>query len=93
MTVLDQYLYKKWSIEPSNCTAAIIIFTALLSVITWLRVMSYRVDLAWITMLWTGVVLPTTVLLGVVVFGERMSMLHWAGCCLIFLGALMLSGT
>lgn len=76
---LGEYLSKKYALEPSWEKVAGILAAYLVSVILWLPAIRETKDLARTGAAWSVLGLAMTVVLGVGVFGERLSGTQWVG--------------
>ena len=77
-----EYLSKIWGFKPSWCITAAVAGTYAIGTLFWLPALLHKNDLARMGMLWYLLTTPMTILLGVLIFKEKLTQGQWAGIAL-----------
>ena len=86
-----EFLSKKFAIAPSALFVVVILFAYGLSELAWLPAILQKHQLSIVGVLWSVLSLLATVLIGIVVFGERVNALGMIGIVLAFISVVLLS--
>jgi len=74
-----EYLSKLWGYKPGWGLTAAVVASYVAGVLLWLPALLHKNDLARMGTLWYLLTTPTTILLGVVVFKEKLTPMQWVG--------------
>lgn len=76
------YFSKFWAEKPSIILVAAVILSYVLSSLTWLPALLHKNHIATMGTLWFLLGTAAVVIVGVLVFGETLTMNHWIGIML-----------
>lgn len=74
-----EYLSKLWGYKPGWGLTAAVVASYAVGTLLWLPALLHKNDLARMGTLWYLLTTPTTILLGVLVFKEKLTPTQWAG--------------
>lgn len=86
-----EFLSKKFAIDPSIKYVAYILVAYGLGTLAWLPAILQKNQLSVVGTIWSVMSLLATVLIGVILFGEKLSMFGWTGIATAFLSIILLS--
>lgn len=86
-----EFLSKKFALHPGWTVFAFILFVDILSIATWLPAIFQNNDLSSTGVVWSVVSLGLTVFVGIVLFGEEMTVIKFAGIALGAISVALLS--
>ena len=86
-----EFLSKKFALAPSWGYVFIILVPYTLGVLAWLPAILIKNQLSIVGAIWSVLSLAATVLIGVLIFSEKLSMLGIIGLVLAFISVLLLS--
>ncbi len=84
-----EYLSKKWGMNPSWPFAITIGVIYGIGGLVWLPALLYKNELATIGVAWEVLAATMTVAIGVLIFHEHVSAMHWLGIALALTGLLL----
>ena len=76
---MGEFYSKKWAINPDWQKMTMLIGSYLVSVLLWLQAIGQTKELAVTGAVWSVLSLAITVLLGTMIFGEKLELGHWIG--------------
>ena len=74
-----EYLSKRWGMQPSLRFAVLVVAVYAVGTFAWLPALLHKNQLALMGTLWLVLATVATVGVGVLVFGEQLSVLQWVG--------------
>lgn len=83
-----EYFSKIWAAKPNIGLAIVVVFTSVLSAFTWLPALLHRNEIAIMGTIWLLLATVAVIVVGVVFFQEKISLIEWIG---IGLGLLALA--
>lgn len=86
-----EFLSKKWGQNPGLGLTVAVLIAYMLGSLTWLPALLHKNELARMGTLWYLLTTPMTVLLGVVIFHEKLTDGQWAGIALAALALFLLA--
>lgn len=88
---VGEYLSKRWGQSPNAGMALAVVATYAVGSLLWLPALLHKNELARMGTLWYLLTTPMTVLLGVVVFGEKLDAQQWVGIALALVALWLLA--
>jgi len=88
---IGEYLSKKFALEPKVRTFIYIVLVYNIGTLTWLPAIVQRNQLAIVGTIWSAVALLTTIFIGVLIFGEKVSLFGVIGILLAFTSIIFLA--
>jgi len=86
-----EFLSKKWGQNPGWMLTGAVVATYALGSLMWLPALLHKNELARMGMLWCLLTTPLTVIMGTIVFHEKLSNGQWVGIALAMVALLLLS--
>lgn len=88
---VGEYISKTWANSPTTLEVICVMAASALSALLWLPALFSENRLALMGTSWLVLATATTVILGVVVFGERLSAVQWGGVIFAIVAFILLS--
>ncbi len=88
---IGEFLSKKFALHPHAPDIIYILIVYTLGALAWLPALMQRNQLSIIGTMWSVSSLVTTVLIGIVLFGEKISTMSIAGIVVAFIAIILLS--
>ena len=88
---VGEYISKTWANSPSTSELWAVIAASAMSAFFWLPALFTKNHLAIVGTTWIVLATITTIILGVVFFGEKLSALQWMGVALALTSLVILS--
>ena len=88
---IGEFLSKKFALNPSAILVVSILVTYSIGVVLWLPAILQKNQLSIVGTMWSVLSLLTTILIGVIIFGEKVSLLGSLGIATAFLAIILLS--
>lgn len=88
---LGEFLSKKFALNPNLTLVIIILVVYSVSVLFWLPAILQKNQLSIVGTMWSVLSLLTTVLIGVLIFGEKLNFTGFIGIVFAFLAIILLS--
>lgn len=85
-----EYFSKKWSLEPGVLVTLVAVLFYTLSSALWLPALLNKQQLAVTGMAWLALAMTSTVIIGVVIFREPVSVVQWIGIGLAAVAVILL---
>lgn len=85
-----EYTSKLWGYKPSVTLTLAVLFAYSIGVLAWLPALLHKNDLARMGTLWYLLSTPSTILIGVLLFKEKLSPSQWLGMALACLALWLL---
>ena len=86
-----EFLSKKFALHPTTTLVVIIVVTYSVGVLLWLPAILQKNQLSIVGTMWSVLSLLTTILIGVLVFKENVSLMGFLGIIFAFLSIVLLS--
>lgn len=90
---IGEYISKTWANSPSSIEVIAVVSASALSAFFWLPALFSENKLAEMGTAWLILATISTVVIGVFVFGERLTPMQWAGAVLALVAFLLLTST
>ncbi|MEI8337718.1 MAG: hypothetical protein WCF92_01060 [bacterium] len=88
---LGEFFSKKFAISPSIAWIVYLVIVDILSLLAWLPAIMQKSQLSIIGTMWSVISLVLTVLIGVLIFGEKLNTLSIAGIIFALISIILLS--
>jgi multidrug transporter EmrE-like cation transporter len=88
---MGEFLSKKFAIQPRGMLVFFILLSYSIGVLAWLPAILAKNQLSIVGALWTVIGLLTTVLIGVLIFGEKLNGIGIAGIVVALIAIFLLS--
>ncbi|OGG37944.1 hypothetical protein A2127_01005 [Candidatus Jorgensenbacteria bacterium GWC1_48_12] len=88
---IGEFLSKKFTINPSVTSVVIILLVYSVGVLCWLPAMLQKNQLSITGVMWSVLSLLTTVMIGVLLFGEKLNFIGTMGIITAFISIVLLS--
>ena len=85
-----EYLSKIWALGPSIPILIFVLIIYSLGVLFWLPALLHKNQLAIMGTIWTMLGTLATVLIGILIFHEKLTLIQWLGVALAFLSLFLL---
>lgn len=86
-----EFLSKKFALNPNFTLVVIIIITYSIGVLLWLPAILQKNQLSIVGVMWSMLSLLSTILIGVLIFGEKLSIIGIIGIIFAFISIILLS--
>jgi multidrug transporter EmrE-like cation transporter len=90
---VGEYISKTWANSPTTLEVVCVVAASALSALFWLPALFSHNHLAIMGVSWLLLATASTVLIGVVVFGEKLTVLQWGGIALAVAAFVLLTAT
>ncbi len=88
---IGEFISKTWANSPSHGEMWVVIAASAFSALLWLPALFTKNHLAIVGTSWIILATAVTILLGVVFFGEKLTLIQWFGVTLAFISLLILT--
>ncbi len=86
-----EFLSKKFALEPKWTSVAFVLIAYMLGILSWLPAILQKNQLSIVGVIWSVLSLLATVLIGVFIFSEKLSVLGVIGVVTAFISIVLLS--
>ncbi len=86
-----EFLSKKFALNPNIKYVLLILVIDFLSVLAWLPAIMQKNQLSIVGTMWSVISLLSTVLIGILLFGEKLNILGFAGIITAFISIVLLT--
>ena len=88
---IGEFLSKKFAVSPKLSLFIVLIMTSALGMITWLPAIMQKNQLSVVGVMWSVLSLVITILIGILVFNEKLTQINLLGMFLGIIAVILLS--
>lgn len=90
---VGEYFSKIWGINPSLKLAIFVAFVYSIGSLLWLPALLHKNQLIIMGTIWTVLATLSTILIGAIIFHEKLTFLQWGGVILSFIALLLIGSS